>query len=86
MPWNTPVVARLLSAVMLASVVGGLSLSNQWDFGTGRLQLGASRPTAASPEMMRVLRDEHGLVAEMAKAQMAKPQLAASPIAATGRR
>ena len=69
MRWDTPVVARLLTAVMFAGVVGGLALSSQRDLGPQRLQAGTSRSTPASPDVMRVLRDEHSLVAAMAKTQ-----------------
>jgi hypothetical protein len=69
MRWDAPVVARLLTAVMFAGVVGGLALSSQRDLGPQRLQVGASRSTPASSDVMRVLRDEHSLVAAMTKAQ-----------------
>jgi hypothetical protein len=71
MPWDTPVTARLLTAVMFAGVIGGLLLSNQWNLRVEPLQVQASRATPASPEMMRLLRDEHDLVAQMVKAQFA---------------
>lgn len=88
MAWNTPVVARLLTAVMFASVIGGLLLSNQWDLRVEPLQIGAGQADPASPEMMRLLRDEHGLVAEMVKAQLAVSgsTFDSRPIAATERR
>jgi hypothetical protein len=88
MPWDTPVVGRLLTAVMFASVIGGLLLSNQWDLRVEPLQVQAGRVTPASPEMMRLLRDEHGLVAEMVKAQLAVSgsSFDSKPTAATERR
>lgn len=87
MLWDAPMVARLLTTVMIASVVGGL-LSNHWDRATvaQRAQSGAAAP--ASPEMMQLLRDEHGLVAAMVKAQLAglDGSFDSKPIAATERR
>jgi hypothetical protein len=72
MPWDTPkpVLARLLTTVMLASVIvtGGLLHSAQW-IRTAEPQLGQAAP--ASLEMMQLLRDEHDLVADMVKAQLA---------------
>jgi hypothetical protein len=70
MPWDTPVVARLLTTVMCASVIGGLLLSNQWDLAVARSRAQASQAAPPSPEMMQLLRDEHDLVAEMVKAQL----------------
>ncbi len=88
MPWERPVMARLLTAVMCASAVGGLLLSNQWDLRVGPLRLQANRVTPASPEMMRLLRDEHDLVADMVKAQLAVSGSGfdSNPTAATKRR
>jgi hypothetical protein len=88
MPWDTLVTARLLTAVMFAGVIGGLLLSNQWDLRVEPLQVQASRATPASPEMMQLLRDEHGLVAQMVKAQLAGSggSFDSKPIAATDRR
>jgi hypothetical protein len=88
MRWDRPVAARLLTTVMLASVVGGLLLSNQWDLRVEPLKAQASRAAPASPEMMRLLRDEHDLVADMVKAQLAVSDGAvdSKPIVATGRR
>jgi hypothetical protein len=88
MPWDTPVIARLLTTVIFASVIGGLLLSNQWDLKVEPLQVEASRATPASPEMMRLLRDEHDLVAQMVRAQLAASgsSFDSKPIAATERR
>jgi hypothetical protein len=88
MSWDTPVVARLLTTVMFASVIGGLLLSNQWDLRVEPLWVEASRATPAKPEMMRLLRDEHDLVADMVKAQLAAQgsTFDSKPIAATERR
>ena len=86
MPWDRPVVTRLLTAVMLASVGGLLFLSSQWVSTAEALR---AQATPASMEMMQVLHDEHQLVGEMVKAQLAMPDsglLDAKPMAATERR
>jgi hypothetical protein len=86
MPWDRPVVTRLLTAVMLASVGGLLFLSSQW------VRMGEAPRDQASPaslEMMQLLHDEHQLIGEMVKAQLAMPDsgfLDSKPIAATERR
>ena len=85
MPWNRPVAARLLSAVMLAGVGGLLLLSSQWV----RAEEPRIQATPASLEMMQLLRDEHQLIAEMVKAQLAMSDggfIDSKPIAATERR
>jgi len=78
----------LLTAVMFAGVIGGLLLSNQWDLRMEPLLVQASRATPASPEMMKLLRDEHDLVADMVKAQLAAlgGSVDSKPMAATERR
>jgi hypothetical protein len=88
MPWDGPAVARLLIAVMFASAVGALSLSNQLNLRVEPLQVEAGRATPASPEMMRLLRDEHDLVADMVKAQLAVSENSfdSKPIVAAQRR
>jgi hypothetical protein len=85
MPWNRPVAARLLTAVMLVSVGGLLLLSSYW--------VSAEAPrdeaTPASLEMMQLLHDEHQLVGEMIKAQLAmadRDLRGPKPIAAAERR
>jgi hypothetical protein len=86
MPWDRPVVTRLLSAVMLASVGGLLFLSSQW---VRRAEAPRHQATPASLEMMRLLHDEHQLIAEMVKAQLAMAEggfLDSKPMAATERR
>jgi hypothetical protein len=87
MRWDRPVAARLLTTVMLASVVTGV-LSNHWDHTSVARRVEVSRVAPASPEMMRLLRDEHDLVAEMVKAQLAASDSSfdSKPIAAAGRR
>jgi hypothetical protein len=74
---NIPLLSRFLSTAALASVVGGLLLNNQWGHAAAPSMV---QVTSASPEMMQVLRDEHGLVATMLKAQLAteKRELAAN--------
>ncbi len=63
-----PVLARFLATGALASVIGGFLVSNQW----GRLaEPPVTQASRSSPEMMQLVRDEHGLVANMIKAQLA---------------
>jgi hypothetical protein len=88
MPWNRPVAARLLSAVMLASVGGLLFLSSQ---AVRTVEAPRAQGTPASLEMMQLLHDEHQLIGEMIKAQLAMPDSGFldsnnKPIAATERR
>jgi hypothetical protein len=88
MRWDPPVAARLVTTVMLASVVTGL-LSSHWDHtSVAAPRTEVSRVAPASPKMMRLLRDEHDLVAEMVKAQLAATDssLDSKPIATTERR
>ena len=85
MPWNSPVAARLLSAVMLAGIGGLLFLSSQWV----RAEAPRDQATPASLEMMQLLHDEHQLVGEMVKAQLALSDsgfLDSKPMAVTERR
>ena len=85
MPWNRPVMTRLLSAVMLAGVGGLLFLSSQWV----RAEAPRDQATPASLEMMQLLNDEHQLIGEMVKAQLAMSDsgfLDSKPTAATERR
>jgi hypothetical protein len=73
---NMPLLGRFLSTAALASVMGGLLLSYQWGRAAGP---SVAQVAPASPEMMQLLRDEHGLVVTMLKAQLAteKQELAA---------
>jgi hypothetical protein len=85
MPWNRPVAARLLTAVMLASVGGLLFMSSQW---VHTAEAPRVQPTPASLEMMQLLHDEHQLVGDMVRAQLAMPEsglLDAKPLAAIER-
>jgi len=84
MPWDTPkpVLARLLTTVMLAGVivVGGLLHSGQW---IRTAEPPSGEGARASLEMMQLLRDEHDLVANMVKAQLAPSNgFDAKPVAA----
>ena len=61
---------RLLSrfaAGLLASSLSGFLMNGQWGHATEP----PAYPTPASLEMMQLLRDEHGLVTGMVKAQLA---------------
>jgi hypothetical protein len=64
---NMPLLSRFLGTVVLASVIGGSLLSFERIHAAGPP---AVRATPASLEMMRVLRDEHGLMANMVEAQL----------------
>ena len=86
MPWDRPVVTRLLTAVMIAGVVSLPFLSSQW---VRTAEASRDQATPASLEMMQLLHDEHQLIAEMVKAQLAMADsglLDPKPIAETARR
>jgi hypothetical protein len=86
MPWERPVITRLLTAVMLAGVGGLLFLSSQM---VRMAEMPRDHATPASLEMMQLLHDEHQLIGEMVKAQLAMPDsgfLDSRPMAATERR
>jgi hypothetical protein len=83
MPWDRPVVTRLLTPVMLACVGGLLFLSSQW---VSMAEAPRDQASPASLEMMQLLHDEHRLIGEMVKAQLAMPDSGlfdSKPIAAT---
>jgi hypothetical protein len=63
-----PVLARFLATGALASVIGGILLGNPWSQPAGPPPAQASR---SSQQMMQLMRDEHGLVESMVKAQVA---------------
>ena len=63
--------STFLGAAALASVIAGALVSYEWDH-TAKSRL--VRVTPASPAMMQLLRDEHGLVADMLKAQVANEE------------
>jgi hypothetical protein len=65
---NMPSLSRFLSTAVLASVIGGVLLSYEWKHAVGPP---VAQVAPASLEMMQVLRDEHGLIANMPKAQLA---------------
>jgi hypothetical protein len=86
MPWDRPVITRLLTAVMLAGVGGLLFSSSQM---VRIAEMPRDHATPASLEMMQLLHDEHQLIGEMVKAQLAMPDsgfLDSRPMAATERR
>ena len=86
MPWDRPVVTRLLTAVMIAGVVSLPFLSSQW---VRTAEASRDQATPASLEMMQLLHDEHQLIGEMVKAQLAMPDSGffdSKPIVATERR
>jgi flavin reductase (DIM6/NTAB) family NADH-FMN oxidoreductase RutF len=69
--FNMPLLARLATTAALAVVIGGFLSGYQWVH-AGEPRLAHVIP--ASREMMRLLRDEHDLVANMVKAQLATEQ------------
>ena len=69
---NMPLLSRFLGTVVLASVIGGSLLSFERIHAAGPP---AVRATPASLEMMRVLRDEHGLMVNMVRAQLATERM-----------
>ena len=64
---NMPSLSRFLSTAVLASVIGGVLLSYEWKHAVGPPM---AQVAPASLEMMQILRDEHGLIANMLKAQL----------------
>jgi hypothetical protein len=64
-----PVVRFLGMAMLVASVIAGIPLSLQWGYAA---EPPLVKVTPASPEMMQLLRDEHGLVGDMLKVQIAR--------------
>jgi hypothetical protein len=62
-----PRVAKVTA--VLGSVIAGLLPSYQWGRAAEERSVTA---IPASPEMMQLLRDEHGLIADMLKVQIAK--------------
>lgn len=69
------VAMRFLTAGAFASVIEGLALSYQGHTADPRL----SQVVPASAETMQLLRDEHGLVADMIKAQVGSRLTTAAP-------
>jgi hypothetical protein len=58
-----------LGTAALASMIAGVLVSFEWGRNTPESRL--VKVTPASPEMMQLLRDEHGLIADMLKVQIA---------------
>jgi hypothetical protein len=58
-----------LGTAALASMIAGVLVSFEWGHNTPESRL--VKVTPASPEMMQLLRDEHGLIADMLKVQIA---------------
>jgi hypothetical protein len=69
---NMPLLSRFLGTAVLASVIGGMLFSFEWSHAVGPPVM---QVTPASVEMMQVLRDEHGLTANMVKAQLATERM-----------
>jgi hypothetical protein len=64
-----PALRFLGTAVLVASVIAGIPLSLQWGHAA---EPPVVKVTPASPGMMQLLRDEHGLVGDMLKVQNAR--------------
>ena len=79
------VLARLLTTGLLAVVIGGLLLSSQWH---RTIKPSPSQVTTAPPGMMQLVRDEHDLVADMARTLLTvlDSGVDSNPIAAAERR
>ena len=60
--------ARLFTTGALASVIGAFLLGSHWAL---PIESSGVRAAPASPELMQLVRDEHGLVAHMIGAQLA---------------
>lgn len=77
MPGTIPVLSRFLSVAAIITVIGGWSLGYARFHGT---EPASAKLAAASPEIMQLVRDEHGLVANMLTAQLTrqKQELAAA--------
>lgn len=69
---NMPLLSRFLGTAVLASVIGGMLFSFEWSHSAGPPVM---QVTPASVEMMQVLRDEHGLMVNMVKAQLATQRM-----------
>jgi hypothetical protein len=67
--------STFLGAAALASVIAGALVSYEWSY-TAESRLVTITP--ASTEMMQLLRDEHGLMADMLKAQVANEKESAA--------
>jgi hypothetical protein len=58
---------RLLTLGLVAVGLTGFVMASQWGYAAEP----SAYPVPATPEMMQLVRDEHGLVADMIKAQLA---------------
>ncbi len=65
---NASAMARLFTTGALASVIGAFLLGSHWAL---PIESSGVRAAPASPELMQLVRDEHGLVAHMIGAQLA---------------
>jgi hypothetical protein len=80
MSQNMPLLSRF-AVGLLASALGAVLLNSQ----LGRASDPAAHSVPASREMMQLLRDEHGQVADMLKAHLATERLAATRTKVGGR-
>ena len=69
---NMPLLSRFLGTAVLASVIGGMLFSFERGHSAGPPVM---QVTPASLEMMQVLRDEHGLMVNMVRAQLATERM-----------
>jgi len=69
---NMPLLSRFLGTAVLASVLGGMLFSFEWSHAAGPPVM---QVTPASVEMMQILRDEHGMMTNMIKAQLATERM-----------
>jgi hypothetical protein len=81
MPRTMPLPSRFLTTAALAGIMAALLLSYQ----LARMTWPRTVPVAAaSPEMMQVLRDEHGLIATMIEARLASEKQELAAVSARG--
>jgi hypothetical protein len=73
MLWKMPALSGVLGTAALASLVAGLLFSFQW----GPADPHLVKVPPASPEMMKLLLDEHRLIANMVELQIASEKKAA---------
>jgi hypothetical protein len=72
MPGTVPLLGRFLSVAAVITVIGGLLLGYQRFHGT---EPAIAQVALASPEIMQLLRDEHGLVANMLTEQLTRQKM-----------
>ena len=73
MLWKMPALSGVLGTAALASLVAGLLFSFQW----GQADPHLVKVPPAPPEMMKLLQDEHRLIANMVELQIASEKKAA---------